>query len=134
MLDLSKLSSHLLADLRARLSPSSLEDDTTADDKIADLTPERAFHYYCDYNGLINHSDNLIRTIDSLRAAETPTKTLTEEQLREAILSFISKSPGKAVEVREIHAIIREKWEKQSVDEQEKTWQCVYYFGCTDMD
>lgn len=81
MLDLSKLSSYLLADLRARLSPSSLEDDTTADDKIAALTPERAFHHYCDYNGLINHSDNLIRTIDSLRAAEVVEKEPTFDQV-----------------------------------------------------
>lgn len=81
MLDLSKLSSYLLADLRARLSPSSLEDDTTADDLIAALTPERAFHHWCEYNGLINQSDDLIRTIDSLRAAEID-KEPTFDQVR----------------------------------------------------
>lgn len=75
MLNLNKIPTSILADLRCRFSDSEQKHDTSGDDQIARLTPEKAFHHYCSWHGIINFSDELREALDSLRAAAKPEET-----------------------------------------------------------
>ena len=60
-MDLKKIPQHILIDLRSR----------GHDDKdIQNMSPERAFTEFCEWNGLINWAATLRSALDSLRAAK----------------------------------------------------------------
>ena len=45
--------------------------DPAVDAKIAQMTPEQAFGYWCNWKGLVGWGDTLIRVLDGLRAASS---------------------------------------------------------------
>ena len=59
-MNIEKIPSHILADLRGRLT----------DDQISQVSADSLFCEYCNWNGLTGWGSSLIEALDSLRACE----------------------------------------------------------------
>ena len=59
-MDINKIPPKILKDIRERCT----------EEEIKGCSPEYLFNEYCEWHGLSGWSDDLIQTIDSLRAAD----------------------------------------------------------------
>lgn len=60
-MELKKIPQNIIDDLKER---------GHSDKDIEQMSPERAFHEFCEWNGLVGWASTLRNTLDSLRAAQ----------------------------------------------------------------
>lgn len=70
MLDLNKMNSMILEDLRERMGADSPH-DTSRDARIASMSANRAFDEWCDWRGFIDWGPQLRYALDHLRRLES---------------------------------------------------------------
>ena len=73
MLDVNRVPDRIKYDIARNIGAIDMmadDYDPIADGRIAKLTPEQAFSYWCNWNGLPGWGPTILSTLDYLRKAE----------------------------------------------------------------